>query len=145
MAQKRITELTEATTVKSDHFIPVDHGTDGTQKMSLATLVDDTLTTEGKAADAKATGDALAEKVNKAEGKGLSTEDYTTAEKTKLGGIEEEANKTTIDTGLTQSGQAADAKETGDRISALGGRTNSLEAAAVIGIENGVLIIGTEE
>ena len=35
----------------------------------------------------------LAQKVDKVAGKGLSTEDYTTAEKIKLAGIEEEANK----------------------------------------------------
>lgn len=61
MAKKRITELTEATSVKSDHYIPVDHGTDGTQKMSMSTLIDSTLTTSGKAADAKATGDEIAD------------------------------------------------------------------------------------
>ena len=61
MAKKRITELTEATSVKSDHYIPVDHGTDGTQKMSMSTLIDSTLSTSGKAADAKATGDSITE------------------------------------------------------------------------------------
>ena len=35
-------------------------------------------------------------KVDKVTGKGLSTEDYTTAEKTKLSGIESEANKTIV-------------------------------------------------
>ena len=44
---------------------------------------------------------------------------YTNADKTKLSGIEAQANKTTIDATLTQSGQAADAKATGDAISAL--------------------------
>lgn len=44
--------------------------------------------------------DALANKVDKVSGKGLSTEDYTTAEKTKLGGIEAEANKTVVDSAL---------------------------------------------
>lgn len=39
-------------------------------------------------------------KVDKVQGKGLSTEDYTTAEKTKLGGIEAEANKTIVDSAL---------------------------------------------
>ena len=145
MAQKRIIELTEATTVKSDHYIPVDHDTDGTQKMSLGTLIDNTLTEEGKAAGAKATGDALAEKVDKAEGKGLSTEDYTTEEKQKLAGIEAEANKTIIDATLSVTGNAADAKQTGDRLHTLDEKTSTLEALAVIGIENGVLIIGTEE
>jgi hypothetical protein len=119
MAQKRINELTEATTVKSDHYIPVDHGTDGTQKMSMSTLIDSTLAQEGAAADAKATGDAIAEKVDKAEGKGLSTEDYTTEEKQKLTGIEAEATKTIVDSTLTQQGQAADAKATGDQITDL--------------------------
>ena len=38
----------------------------------------------------------LAKKVDKVTGKGLSTEDYTTAEKTKLAGIAEGANKYTL-------------------------------------------------
>lgn len=38
----------------------------------------------------------LAKKVNVVSGKGLSTNDYTTAEKTKLAGIEEGANKYTL-------------------------------------------------
>ena len=60
MAKKRITELTEATTVKNDHYIPVDHGADGTQKMKMTTLIDTSLTASGKAADAQATGNAIA-------------------------------------------------------------------------------------
>lgn len=40
---------------------------------------------------------ALGNKVDKVSGKGLSTNDYTTAEKTKLSGIAEGANKTTVD------------------------------------------------
>ena len=39
----------------------------------------------------------LANKVDKVAGKGLSTEDYTTEEKAKLYGIEQEANKTIVD------------------------------------------------
>lgn len=39
-------------------------------------------------------------KVDKVVGKGLSTEDYTSAEKTKLAGIEAEANKTVVDSSL---------------------------------------------
>lgn len=41
---------------------------------------------------------AIAGKVDKVEGKGLSTEDYTTAEKTKLAGIAEGANAYTLPT-----------------------------------------------
>lgn len=40
----------------------------------------------------------LANKVDKVTGKGLSTNDYTTAEKSKLAGIAEGANKTVVDT-----------------------------------------------
>lgn len=45
----------------------------------------------------------LSGKVDKVSGKGLSTEDYTTAEKTKLSGIETGATKTTIDSSLSSS------------------------------------------
>lgn len=47
--------------------------------------------------------DSLDGKVDKVSGKGLSTEDYTTAEKTKLSGIETGANKTTVDSALSSS------------------------------------------
>ena len=40
-------------------------------------------------------------KVDKVDGKGLSTNDYTTTEKTKLAGIAEGATKTTVDTALS--------------------------------------------
>ena len=43
----------------------------------------------------------LNNKVDKVSGKGLSTNDYTTAEKTKLSGIETGATKTTIDSSLS--------------------------------------------
>lgn len=46
-------------------------------------------------------------KVDKIAGKGLSTEDYTTAEKTKLEGIATEANKTTINNTLTSTSTTA--------------------------------------
>lgn len=45
----------------------------------------------------------LAGKVDKEEGKGLSTNDYTTAEKTKLAGIAEGANKTIVENVLTST------------------------------------------
>ncbi len=46
----------------------------------------------------KVVNTALAGKVDKESGKGLSTNDYTTAEKAKLGGIEENANNYTLPT-----------------------------------------------
>lgn len=42
-------------------------------------------------------------KVNAVSGKGLSTNDYTTAEKTKLAGIAEGANKTTVDSAISST------------------------------------------
>jgi hypothetical protein len=46
---------------------------------------------------------ALNGKVDKITGKGLSTEDYTAAEKTKLSGIETGANKTVVDSAFSDS------------------------------------------
>lgn len=46
---------------------------------------------------------ADANKVDKVSGKGLSTNDYTTAEKNKLAGIAEGANKTVVDSALSAS------------------------------------------
>ena len=46
---------------------------------------------------------ALENKVDKVAGKGLSTEDYTTAEKTKLDGIEAGANNITVDSALSST------------------------------------------
>ena len=46
---------------------------------------------------------ALGGKVDTETGKGLSTNDYTTDEKTKLAGIEAQANKTTVDDALSDS------------------------------------------
>ena len=48
----------------------------------------DAQSTNLEAAGAKATYDELVKKVDKVEGKGLSTEDFTTEEKTKLSGLE---------------------------------------------------------
>lgn len=57
------------------------------------------------ALDAKANSSdvtsGLAGKVDKETGKGLSTNDYTTAEKNKLSGIEAQANKTVVDSSLS--------------------------------------------
>ena len=47
----------------------------------------------------------LAGKVDKENGKGLSTNDYTTAEKNKLSGIEAQANKTVVDSALSSSSE----------------------------------------
>lgn len=77
---------------------------------------DITLSQVGKPADAAAVGNALTNyatqayvssqvntKVDKVDGKGLSTNDYTSAEKTKLAGIATGANKTVVDTALSST------------------------------------------
>ena len=56
------------------------------------------------------------EKVDKEIGKGLSTNDYTDAEKTKLNGIQRNANYTQIDSTLSKRSYAADAKAVGDAL-----------------------------
>ena len=78
--------------------------------------VDSTLTQQGKAADAKAVGDALANKVDAVTGKGLSTNDYTDSDKNKLDGIASGATNVEIDTTLSITGKAADAKAVGDAL-----------------------------
>lgn len=52
---------------------------------------------------AAAMNTAIQRKVDKVAGKGLSTNDYTTEEKTKLSGIEAGANKTVVDSALNSS------------------------------------------
>lgn len=52
-------------------------------------------------ADTTTVTNQLSGKVDKETGKGLSTNDYTTAEKNKLSGIEAQANKTVVDSALS--------------------------------------------
>ena len=66
---------------------------------------------------------ALNGKVDKVNGKGLSTEDYTTAEKTKLSGIATDAEKNTI-VGITVNGDAI--TPDANRIAALTVLTNTV-------------------
>lgn len=88
-----------------------------------ATTIDSTLSISGAAADSKVVGDAISNlntlvgdtsvssqistaienKIDKVDGKGLSTNDYTTDEKNKLAGIEAGANKTVVDTALSST------------------------------------------
>jgi hypothetical protein len=64
--------------------------------------VTQTLTT-GISSLSSQVAEELEKKVDKVSGKQLSTNDYTTAEKTKLSGIAEGANKTVVDTALSSS------------------------------------------
>ena len=78
----------------------------GIEEEANKTVVDAELsTTSENPVQNKTIKAALDEKVDKETGKGLSTEDYTTAEKTKLAGIEEEANKTIVDNTLSTTSE----------------------------------------
>jgi len=80
---KKISELDLVTTLDTGDVLPIVNQLT-TKKVTVAKLIDGLATTayvDGK--------DAL--KVDKVTGKGLSTEDYTTAEKSKLAGIAEGA------------------------------------------------------
>ena len=74
----------------------------------------------------------LNNKVDKVEGKSLSTNDYTTADKNKLSGIQAQANKTTVENVLTSDSttnalSAAQGKRLNELIEALTARVVALE------------------
>ena len=92
---------TEANWLKATNFIPkqgelIVYDKDSTYNYERFKIGDgSTLVSSLPFADAN--------KVDKIAGKGLSTNDYTTAEKNKLSGIAEGANKTVVDTALSAS------------------------------------------
>ena len=106
----------------------------------LGKSIDASLTQSGQPADAKEVGDKLNSKVDKIDGKGLSSNDYTTDEKTKLAGIENGANKTLIDTTLVNTGQAADAKSVGDAIASQNTNINAIKKRTD-NVENNITIL----
>ena len=60
---------------------------------------------DGITSDKVAAWDAVNNKVDKVDGKGLSTNDYTTTDKNKLAGIVDGANKTIVDSALNASSE----------------------------------------
>lgn len=84
----KISQMTPATTLAGDELIPIVQN--GANKSTTVNKVIEGLATEQWVTDAIA--DAGANKVDKVNGKGLSTNDYTTAEKTKLQGVAANAN-----------------------------------------------------
>lgn len=83
----KISQMTPATTLAGDELIPIVQN--GANKSTTVNKVIEGLATEQWVTD------AIANKVDKVKGKQLSTEDYTTAEKTKLSGIADNANNYT--------------------------------------------------
>ena len=85
LTTKRIINLpAESAPAAGDAFV-VDNETTGTKKLPVTSLIDAT-PTEGsaKAVSSGGTWTALNDKVDKVEGKGLSTNDYSDAEKQKV-------------------------------------------------------------
>lgn len=68
-------------------------------------IIDDTTTSTASVWSSNKTNSMLSTKVDAVSGKGLSTEDYTTSEKTKLSGIEAQANKTIVDNQLSSTSE----------------------------------------
>jgi len=107
----RIIEEPRQQTILNDDRLVIDNlarGTHSTTFEDLKTsLIDTTLTVSGSLADAKIVGDQLASKVDKTAGMGLSSNDYTTSEKNKLGGVESGAQVNVIESisvnGTTQT------------------------------------------
>ena len=80
----KISQMAPATTLAGDELIPIVQN--GANKSTTVNKVIEGLATEQWVTD------AIANKVDKVKGKQLSTEDYTTAEKTKLQGVAVNAN-----------------------------------------------------
>ena len=79
---------------------------DGIAEGATAVTVDSALSaTSENPVQNKVVKSALDGKVDTVSGKGLSTEDYTTAEKTKLAGIAEGATATTVDSALSATSE----------------------------------------
>lgn len=76
-------------------------------------------------------------------GKGLSTNDYTTAEKEKLAGIEAQANKTTVDSAL--SGTSANPVQNKVVKSALDSKQTSLTTAQLDAVNSGITPADVEQ
>lgn len=99
----------------SSKWLPINDDTDNDQSAKIAALESG--------------------KVDKVEGKGLSSNDFTDAYKTKLDGIAAQANKTIVDNSLTSTSTtnalaAAQGKALKDLIDALTARVAALEAPA---------------
>lgn len=164
-ARKRPIGFNETSTVETDDFLLIDGATSGTRKIkpdkvgktstsemtndagfqnatevaaAISANIDANLETQGKAADAKAVGDALDGKVDKSSGQGLSDNNYTTAEKTKLAGVATGATRVLIDTGLSDAGKAADAGAVG---TALAGKVGDVKVAGSSVVSDGEAVI----
>lgn len=102
------------------------------------TLSFDNVPTSGSSNPVKSGGvySALSDKVDKQAGKGLSTNDFTTAEQTKLEGIEEEANKTVVDSAL--SGSSTNPVQNKVIKEALDGKQDALSSAQLAAANSGI-------
>lgn len=111
------------------------------EKLGKIVDLDTTLTHEGEAADAKATGDAVGRKVDKVDGKGLSSNDYDNAAKAKVDAIPEDPKYT--DTVYDDTEVKQGLNQLRDDISALQGIANDDHINGLINTALGVIENGS--
>ena len=116
--KQRVTGFPSTTETASDDYLLLDGATNGTRKILMTDVVDDTLTVEGKAADAKAVGQELAKKLDSADAP-TKVSDLTNDAKYQTDTEVATAVSGNVDATLAVTGKAADAKKTGDEITAL--------------------------
>lgn len=113
----------DITTPTNGQALVYNSTTENWENGTVSTVeIDDTTTSQTKVWSSDKVSSELANKVDVVSGKQLSTEDYTTAEKTKLSGIEDNANNYTLPTAST---------------STLGGV--KVDGTSIIADENGVI------
>ena len=94
----------DITTPTNGQALVYNSTTENWENGTVSTVeIDDTTTSQTKVWSSDKVSSELADKVDVVSGKQLSTEDYTTAEKTKLSGIEDNANNYTLPTASTST------------------------------------------
>lgn len=123
--KQRVTGFPSTTETASDDYLLLDGATNGTRKILMTDVMDDTLTVEGKAADAKAVGQELAKKLDSADVP-TKVSDLTNDAKYQTDIEVAAAVSGNVDATLAVTGKAADAKKTGDEITALKSDLNEI-------------------
>ena len=111
------------------------------EKLGKIVDLDTTLTNRGEAADAKAVGDAIGRKVDKVDGKGLSSNDYNNAAKAKVDAIPKDPKYT--DTVYDDTEVKKSLNQLKDDISALQGIANDDHINGLINTALGVIENGS--
>jgi len=132
--KQRVTGFPSTTETASDDYLLLDGATNGTRKILMTDVVDNTLTVEGKAADAKKVGQELAKKLDAADVP-TKVSDLTNDTGFQTATQVNAAVTGNVDDTLSTSGKAADAKKTGDEITALKSDLISVEDVVFYQVE----------